>query len=368
MTSELNSLLAAFAASQHDSEPVFLATVVKVQGSAYRHPGARMLITSTGKMVGTISGGCLENDVFEHTRVNLPDGKPIVVTYDTNGDEDLLWGFGLGCNGVVQILIERLEPDYILNPLAFIHRCFHHRQSGIIATVVTVAGKVNIPVGARLILDADSNVQTDIQEPELTAALVKDAQATLQNQHSSFHQYQLTLGKVEVFIELLKPPPNLMIFGAGSDALPVVQFAQALGWRVTIVDCRASEDTKERFTMVEEVILTRRDILHQEICVDDDAIAVVMTHNYFDDLAILQLLMSTKISYLGCLGSKQRKERLLKDLSTQGVEYTPEQLQKLHAPVGLDLGADTPEAIALSIIAEIQAVLTNRKGGFLKDK
>ena len=120
--------------------------------------------------------------------------------------------------------------------------------------------------------------------------------------------------------------------------------------------------------MVEEVILTRRDILHQQICVDDDTVAVVMTHNYFDDLAILKLLMSAKVSYLGCLGSKGRRERLLKDLNTEGLEYTPEQLQKLHAPVGMDLGADTPEAIALSIIAEIQAVLKNRKGGFLKNK
>jgi len=368
MTDELNSILAAFAESQHQSEPVFLATVVKVQGSAYRHPGAKMLITSKGKMVGTISGGCLEHDVLEHTRVNLQDGKPIVVTYDTNGDEDLLWGFGLGCNGVVQILIERLELDQLLNPLVFIHQCFTHRQPGIIATVVTVTGKVNVLVGARLILDANNNVKTDIQEPELTAVLLKDAQTSLQNQHSSFHQYQLTVGKVEVFIEQLQPPTHLIIFGAGSDSLPVVQFAQALGWRVTIVDCRASEETKERFTMVEEVILTRRDILHQQICVDDDTVAVVMTHNYFDDLAILKLLMSAKISYLGCLGSKGRRERLLKDLNTEGLEYTPEQLQKLHAPVGMDLGADTPETIALSIIAEIQAVLKNRKGGFLKNK
>ena len=135
---ELNSIITAFVESQHNSEQVFLATVVHVQGSTYRQAGARMLITSTGKMVGTISGGCLENDVLEHTRVSMPDRKPILVTYDTTADEDIIWGFGLGCNGVVKVLIEPLNQDDSLNPLAFINQCFQNQQPGIIATVITL--------------------------------------------------------------------------------------------------------------------------------------------------------------------------------------------------------------------------------------
>ncbi|NEO76988.1 XdhC family protein, partial [Moorena sp. SIO4G3] len=137
---ELNSILAAFVHSQNNDQQVFIATVVNVQGSSYGQPGARMLITSTGKMLGTISGGCLENDVFEHTRVLMPDGKPIVVTYDTTADEDIIWGFGLGCNGVLNVLIEPLNQDNTLNPLAFIHQCFYNQQQGIIATVIAVEG------------------------------------------------------------------------------------------------------------------------------------------------------------------------------------------------------------------------------------
>lgn len=365
---ELNSILAAFRESQNNDQQVFLATVVNVQGSTYRQPGARMLITSTGKMVGTISGGCLENDVFEHTRVSMPDGKPIVVTYDTTADEDILWGFGLGCNGVVKVLIESLNQDDSLNPLAFIEQSFYSHQTGIIATIIAVEGTINVDVGSRLILQSNHRANTDIKEEDLMAALLKDAEASLENQYSSFHQYQFTAGQVDVFIEFIKPPPHLIIFGAGRDSLPVLEFAQALGWRVTIVDCRASEATPERFVMADEVILTRREILHQQICIDDDTIAVVMTHNYLDDLEILKVLIPSKISYLGCLGSKQRTAKLLQDLSSEGVEYTPIQLQKLHAPVGIDIGADTPEAIALSIIAEIQAVLANRGGGFLKHR
>ncbi|EGJ32415.1 MULTISPECIES: XdhC/CoxI family protein [Moorena] len=365
---ELNNIIAAFAKIQHNNEQVFLATVVNAQGSTYRQPGARMLITSSGKMVGTISGGCLENDVFEHTRVSMPDGKPIVITYDTTADEDIIWGFGLGCNGVVNVFIELLNQDNPLNPLAFIHQCFYNQQQGIIATVIAVEGRVNVKVGARLILQSNNTVNTDIKDEYLTAALLKDAQAALENQHSSFHQYQLAVGKVDIFIELIKPPPHLIIFGAGRDSVPVAEFAKALGWRVTIVDCRGSEVTQERFIMADQVILTRREILDKQICIDDNTIAVVMTHNYLDDLEILKVLIPAAISYLGCLGSKQRTARLLQDLRAAGVECTPIQLQKLHTPVGIDIGADTPEAIALSIIAEIQAVLANRGGGFLKHR
>ncbi|NET03487.1 MAG: XdhC family protein [Symploca sp. SIO2B6] len=365
---EIDAILTAFAASQDNHEPVFLATVVSVQGSTYRQPGARMLITSTGKMVGTISGGCLENDIFEHTRVSMPDGQPIVVTYDTTAEEDIIWGFGLGCNGVVKILIELLEPEHPLNPLAFINQCFHNQQPGIIATVVAVEGTVNVKVGERLILKSDHSINTNIQEPALKAALLQEAKFALQSQNYSCHQYQLAQGKVDIFIEVTKSPPNLIIFGAGRDTVPVAQFAKALGWRVTIVDCRATEVTKERFIMADEVILTRREILHKHIFIDDYTIAVVITHNYLDDLEILKILIPSTSIYIGCLGSKQRTERLLQDLQTEGVKYNQQQLQKLHAPVGLDIGTDTPESIALSIIAEIQAVLNNRAGGFLKNR
>ena len=365
---ELNSILTVFAESKQNGEQAFLATVVNVQGSTYRQPGARMLTTSTGNMIGTISGGCLENDILEHTRVSMPDGKPIVVTYDTTADEDIVWGFGLGCNGVVKILIESLNQDNLLNPLAFIQQCFHNQQPGIIATVIAVEGTVNVQVGERLTLKLDGSVNTNIQEQYLTSVLLKEAATALKNQNSSFHKYQLALDKVDVFIELIQPPPHLIIFGAGRDTVPVAEFAKALGWRVRIFDCRANEVSKQRFVMADEVILTRREILHKQICVDDYTIAVVMTHNYLDDLEIIKVLIPTKISYIGCLGSKQRIAKLLQDLRTQGVECTPEKLQKLHAPVGIDIGADTPEAIALCIIAEIQAVLANRNGGFLKHR
>ena len=368
---ELQSILTTFAQIQHqnNSEQVFLATVVHVQGSTYRQPGARMLMTTTAdKMVGTISGGCLENDVFAHTRVSMADGNPIVVTYDTTADEDIVWGFGLGCNGVIKVLIEQLDGNDPLNPLTLIAQCFHNQAPGIIATIIAVEGEINVRVGERLILRPDNSINTNIKASNLTELLLQDVPAARENQHSSFHQYQLPLGKADVLIELIEPPPHLIVFGAGRDAIPVVKFAQDLGWRVTVMDCRASEVTQERFAMADEVILTRREILHKQICINRYTVAVVMTHNYLDDLEILKLLIPSTISYVGCLGAKQRIAKLLQYLRTNTEKLTPKQLQKLHAPVGLDIGADTPEAIALSIIAEIQGVLAQRSGGFLKNR
>lgn len=364
---ELQTILKAFEESQLNAELVYLATVVNVRGSTYRQPGARMLMTEAGRMVGTISGGCLEKDVFEHTRISMPNGQPIVVTYDTTADEDIVWGFGLGCNGMVQVLIERLDNNPI-NPVAFIKQCFSNQQPGIIATIFGVEGKVNIKAGARLMLNSDENITTDIEESSLLALLIKDAEIALQTQHSSVNKYQLLSGSVDVFIEVIQPPTHLIIFGAGHDAVPTAQFAKAMGWHVTIIDCRASEATKERFSMADEVILTCREIFHKQITVDARTIAVVMTHNYLDDLEIMKMLMPSPARYLGFLGPKHRTERLLQDLNAEGINYTTEQLQRLHGPVGIDIGGDTPEAISLSMIAEIQAVLSNRCGGFLRER
>jgi xanthine dehydrogenase accessory factor len=365
---EITAILAAFATIQHHAESIFLATVVNVKGSTYRRPGARMLMTQSGTIIGTISAGCLENDVFEHTRVSLADGQPVVITYDSTADEDILWGFGLGCNGLVQVLIERLDADDLCNPLALIQQCFEQQQPGAIATVFAVDGTINVKVGDRLIIQPGNNIVTSITESALKSALANDAQIALKNQKSTINKYQFSSSIVDVFIEIIQPPTHLIIFGAGQDALPTVQFAKALGWRVTIVDCRANEATRERFTIADGVILSRREILHNQISVNEQTIAVVMTHNYLDDLAILKILLPSRIKYLGILGPKRRSEKILEELRAERGEYSPEQLEKLHSPVGIDIGADTPEAIALSIIAEIQAVLTNRCGNFLRNR
>ncbi len=365
---ELQAVLEAFQSSQKSGETAFLATVVKTQGSTYRHPGAKMLMTNTGKTVGTISAGCLENDIFEYTHQQMSDKETIVVTYDNTASNDILWGFGLGCNGIVQVLIERLDWDCTPNLVAFIQECLSNKHLGIIATVFALKGTVDAKIGSRLLLYPNGHIITNIQDTHLTESLIADAQAAQVNQHSSINNYQLPFGSAEIFIEVILPPTHLVIFGAGHDVVPVVQFAQVLGWQVTVVDCRASEATRGRFPMSCDVILSRREILHQQVFIDANTVAVIMTHNYLDDLEILKIVLNSAASYLGLLGPKYRKEKLLQDLLTQGIVCTSNQLERLHSPIGIDIGADTPEEIALAIIAEIQAVLSNRNSGFLRNR
>lgn len=365
---ELQAILEAFESSQKSGEEAFLATVVKTQGSTYRRAGAKMLMTNTGRTVGTISAGCLENDVFEYTRQQMSDKETIVVTYDNTASNDILWGFGLGCNGIVQVLIERLDWDCTPNFIAFIQECLKNKHVGIIATVFALKGTVKAKLGSRLLLYPHGHIITNIEDIHLTESLIADVQAALVHQQSSINNYQLPFGSAEIFIEVILPPTHLVIFGAGHDVVPVVQFAQLLGWHVTVVDCRASEATRARFSTTCDVILSRREVIHQQVFIDANTVAVIMTHNYLDDLEILKRVLKSNALYLGLLGPKYRTETLLQDLRTQGIVYTSDQLEKLHSPIGIDIGAETPEEIALAIIAEIQAVLKNRNSGFLRNR
>jgi xanthine dehydrogenase accessory factor len=360
MSSEIQSIINAFEQSYHQGKSAFLATVVGTQGSTYRRPGARLFITDDGETVGLVSGGCLERDLVEHTHL-MPDDRPKIVTYDHTAAEDILWGFGLGCTGTVQVLIERLTPPH--DPLTFLAQCWRDRTPGVLVSIIQTEGDPT-QLGAYLTLTADAIDVLGQSEPALIEAIVPDARSVLDCQRSMVKLYQLANCRVEVWLEFIEPPVPLMIFGAGQDAIPIAQFAKALGWHVTVVDCRANPLSHERFAMCDRVILTHRERL-DAIAIQPGTVAVILTHNYYDDLEILRGLLPADLCYIGLLGSRQRTQRLLQELQ-QETPATAGQLAKLYAPVGLDLGAETPAAIALSIVAEIQAVLRDRPGNSLK--
>ena len=365
---ELQNILKAFEQNKNSGQYTAIATLVKAQGSTYRRPGARMLMTSQGKMVGSLSGGCLEGDVFEQAQAVMTSGKSIVVQYDTMSDEDIIWGLGLGCNGIVQILIERIEIESPFNPLAFLADFLHQRQAGVLATVFHVEGQVKTEVATRLMLYPDGTLKSNIENADLVDQIRDDAWKSLDDSRSIVKTYPLPTGKAEVFIEVIQPPVPLMIFGAGHDAVPLVRLAQELGWYVTVVDSRQADATRERFPSADEVILTRPENISDCVRVDNRTVAVVMTHNYLHDLELLKTLLPSPVRYLGILGPKSRTEKLFQELQEQGITPTENQRQRLYSPVGLDIGADTPEEIALSIVAEIQSVLANHSGGSLRNK
>lgn len=365
---EIQAIVEALDGVERQSGIAALATVVNAKGSTYRRPGARMLIAQSGWMVGTISGGCLEGDVFERAQQVILSGETTVVKYDTTSGEDIVWGLGLGCNGVVQVLIERLDPQNKLSPLAFLAECFRCRQPGVLATVFNVEGQTRVKVGSRVMLHQDNTVTSEIEDSHLTPAVIDDAQIALRDGRSTVKTYQLSAGSAEVLIEAIQPPTPLVIFGAGHDAVPVARFAKELGWHVTVVDSRPAYATPERFPLADDVILTRPEAAHDRVTVNHRTVAVVMTHNYFHDRELLRTLLPSPLRYLGLLGPKSRTERLLQELREAGIIPTHEQLCRLHGPIGVDIGADTPEEIAVSIVAEIRAVMANRSGGFLRNR
>ncbi|MCH2247231.1 MAG: XdhC family protein [Crocosphaera sp.] len=356
---ELQEIIKAFEVNQQQGENTFLATIVNSFGSTYRQKGAKMLITETGEIVGTLSGGCVENDIFQYTK-QISD-EPLLISYDATSEEDLIWGFGLGCNGAVQILLEKLDYSWKLSPLNLINECLTNKKHGAIATIFEIEGEIDVKLGSRFFVYPDNTTHTDIQEQNLKKAITDDTISAKNTRQSTVNKYQSSLGSVDVFIEVITPPLSLIIFGAGRDVLPVAKLAKAIGWQVTVVDCRAQEKTYQRFAFADKIILTRRDIISQQISVEENDVAVVMTHNYFDDYNIIKFLLPTKISYLGVMGSKNRIAKIIEDLNP-----TKTQLEKLYSPIGLDIGADTPAEIANSIISEIQAVSSKRNASFLK--
>lgn len=359
---ELQEIIARFR-ELPASEQVVLATVVDVRGSSYRLPGARMLTDENGNSLGTISGGCLEADVLERAKKVLQTGVPQVIAYDTRDNENSVFGLQMGCNGIIRVLLETGRDNFLFD---FVENCFTERKNAVIATLIAAPEKFALSLGTRYFFGNESFSGENSENLEFSSELEQSARQVLETKRSRCEIYQTPNGEVEFFIESIEPPIALLVFGAGFDAGPVATFAKNLGWRVTIVDHRAAFATGERFAEADEVLISSPENLSENLTLDENSVAVIMTHNYNRDREILRFLLESNVAYVGALGPKKRTEKLLEELNAEGVNFTAEQLEKLYAPVGLDIGASTPEAIALSIIAEIHSVLSNREGGFLR--
>ena len=359
---ELKNIISAIEDLENNYQISAIATLVKVSGSTYRSPGARMLMTADGNTIGAISGGCLESDVFEKAQAVIKSEKPILIKYDTTSEEDIIWGLGLGCQGIAYVLIESLDKNK-LQEIAFIKKCLSTRTHGAIATVISVEDNSQSQIGQRLLL-GNNNIINNLKDDKLVTEVLSDTKAALRDNQSILKEYNLETGKIEVFIEVIQPPLSLIICGAGYDVLPLVNFSQQLGWDVTVIDNRQREVSKRRFAQADKTLLSAPDEILENIEITEHTAAVVMSHNYLDDLDMLKLLIPSKLKYLGILGPKKRTNRILEELQAEGI--TPN--ANIYSPVGLDIGADNAEEIALSIVSEIQAVTSQRNAGFLKNR
>jgi len=366
---EIQRILQAFENSRKAGKRGVLATVVRTSGSVYRRPGARMLLTEDGEMFGAISGGCLEGDILDRSHSLLSNNaNPILVKYDTTSSDDIVFGFGLGCNGIVEVLIESFS-DEVVSQMSFIRDCLKSQQAGAIATVFNTEGVSNISIGSRLMLKSDGTSIDRITNIEIAKKLEIDARSALEEKQNCVQSYTLPEGRVDVSIDIIQPLIPLLIFGSGYDVTPVVQLAKYLGWYVTVIDRRSEYLKSDRFPQADQLLcceLDRPDSYQHLLT--PQTLAVVMTHNYLSDLAFLKTLIPSPVRYLGVLGPKRRMQKLWHDLAECNISATTAQKQRLYNPVGLDIAAETPEEIALSIVAEIQAAIGGRSAGFLRDR
>ena len=324
-----------------------------------------MLITADGRMTGCISGGCLEKAVLDRARRIQAIGAAELVAFDSSPEEDVLFGFGLGCRGVVEVLIEPLNENS--DQMAFLAECVKEREDGVIATVFEVEGRPGTKLGDRMMVRRSGEVSTNIADESLCALLAIDARRVM-NGVSQTIVYELPHGSATVFVECIQPPLALVVFGAGHDAAPLARFAIELGWHVTMVDYRPGNLTRARSLGADAVIVARPGESVSEVGWNPCDAVVVMNHNYLDDLAVLETVLKSPPRYVGVLGPRARTERMLADLRKRHNLGPAADIGQLYAPAGLDIGADNPEEIALSIVAEIKAVWSDRSGESLREK
>jgi xanthine dehydrogenase accessory factor len=338
-----------------------LATVIRVEGSAYRRPGAKMVIPEDGDGVGHITAGCLEDDVQQLAGEVLAAGEPRVERYDLMPEadaEDDVWGLGVGCNGVIDILLEPLDETYRPAIEAF----WHGRDVG----VLTVVDGDDDHEGARAYYDPETQAfdrgdgfDVDLADDVRGIAAELTAQGTADS---------VTVDGVTVFVDGLAAAAELVVVGTGHDVGPIAELGAQADFRVTVVGFRGAAAKADRFPAARDVVSTSPARMTDAYDFDENTYVVVATHNFVDDRLAIESLLDTDVPYVGLMGPRERFEEMLDDFSAEGTTFTDAQLDRLYTPVGLDLGGGSPYQIALSIVSEALAVKNGREPKHLKTR
>ncbi len=374
------SILSAIAALEREGNSAALATVVSVTGSSYRREGAKMLVLNDGGLIGAISGGCLEADVREVGLELIESGLPRLLRYDNTSDEDTVWGLGLGCNGVVEVFVERVPDNHSslknqkrgnnFNLYSRIENVSKIGDPVIIATVIKSEDSDHIKEGAKVIVHQNGAYEGSLGDETLDSLVRNESLERLKRRSANgslskgapFNRIK-DFGNTTAYLDMILPLPHLYVFGAGPDAVPLVNMAEGLGFYVTLVDHRADYVKKKEFSLADEHITAKPSEIGKKFKLDPSSFVVILTHNFKRDRDIFSAILNSKPAYIGQLGPKVRTDKILKELKEDGVNLKNGALDSLRSPAGLDIGAETPEEIALSIMSEIMAVGTGREAG-----
>lgn len=365
---EIKAIIQAYEQAEQEGKKSALVTVVHLEGSSYRRPGARMLVTDEGEMTGAISGGCLEGDALRKALSVLNQQQSRLVTYDTSDEEDASIGVQLGCAGVIQVLMEPIDHARANHPVELLKKVVSKRQPYVLVTMFSLEDKKGAQPGTCLLVEADGTVSGDMTDAALKQVVLEDVTTCFDQKQSAFRNYRSPNFTITAFIEYIEPALALMIIGAGNDVIPLVEMANTLGWEPSVIDGRPTHAKRERFASACQILVSKPEKVLEQLVIDEQTVFVLMTHNYNYDLAMLKALVHTPVAYIGLLGPKKKLDRMLGDLKAEGITLTEEQLSRIYGPVGLEIGAETAEEIALSILAEIRAVKTGTGGKSLRTK
>jgi len=342
--------LLKFFQAHRDDQSLVLVSITATEGSTYRKPGAMMLISQDHAYEGMISGGCLESDLLHHAAEVFSSGIPKSVIYDMHAGDELVWGLGLGCDGVIHLLLQRLDRRDGFASLEFIRQSLQARLPVLMA-LVTASTRPELPAG--LIGLYSRNGQTQGHEH-----LVQQCAALGHSSWPGWRQQLLNRPGHTVMLVNILPTPRILLCGAGPDAVPVARQVDGLGWECVVVDHRPAFARAERFPAGCRVIHCRPEVLQEHLDANEPDAAVIMSHHLENDASYLRQLThrtrTVALRYVGTLGPAARRERL------KEMAQCPKQL--VYGPIGLDIGAELPESIALSIVAEIHAALNQRDG------
>ncbi|MGB5211928.1 MAG: XdhC family protein [Gammaproteobacteria bacterium] len=345
MSRDIPSLIPAFHTLRAAGSHAVLCTIVETDGSTYRKAGARMIIDAEGNYHGILGGGCFEGDLVERSREVLASGQPAVVEFDMRSDEDLIWGLGLGCNGLVRLLLQPLDPEHGYQPLA----CLCENVATLRPTVIAtgISGEL---LGLSLAVDPLGKHDLGIA-PETHPGLAQRCEDLL----AVGSPQGFDAGDAgRMFIDVIPRQHHLLIIGAGPDAVPMARAAASLDWRVTIADHREQNPGRGFFPASVHQIQCAPEALASAVDLNSVSAALLMTHNFVADSGFLKSLAETPPVYSGLLGPTARRDALLEELSA---EQRVALEGRIRGPVGLNIGGDSPASIALSAIAEIHAIL-----------
>ncbi|WP_315822368.1 XdhC family protein [Paraflavitalea speifideaquila] len=365
---EIEDIIGAYQKATVAGKQTALATVVHVEGSSYRRPGARMLVTADGELTGAISGGCLEGDALRKALLAISQQKNKLVTYDTTDEDDLQFGVQLGCSGIVHILFEPIDASLPLHPISLLEKAMATGKETVIVTLFSLRAYDGIQPGTCL-LHTEAATYSRITDTALENDIHRGIQEALHSDTSLLREYTPGPVPITALIEWLQPPPSLVVAGAGNDAIPLVKMAHIAGWHITVADGRPSQANRRRFPEARHIIADKPPAVIAQLKTNPQTAFVLMTHNYNYDKEMLQLLLQRSCSYIGVLGPGRKLERMLQEITAatgQPIEAATK--SHLYGPTGLDIGAETAEEIALSVMAEIKMVLAGKKGQSLRDK